>query len=210
MSVRIKVCGLANADNYRQINALRPDYAGHIFYARSPRYVAPEKVATWPKTAQVQRVGVFVNEDAGRIWEIVSQSGLDAVQLHGAETPAYCRDLRQYLPRIALIKSLAVDENFVSETLTDYAEYCDYFLCDTPTTQHGGSGRVFDWGLLHKIVWPRPFFLGGGLGPHNVAAALAACAGLPLYAVDVNSRVESAPGVKSTKLVQEFIGQVRI
>ena len=210
MNLKIKVCGLADADNYQQIMALRPDYAGHIFYERSPRYLGPEILATWPKMEDVQRVGVFVNASLARVAEVVAQTRLDAVQLHGQEAGEFCARLCERYPTLTIIKSVALTEGFDWDTLLEYADSCAYFLCDTPSrVQYGGSGRAFDWRLLRGGQWPRPFFLAGGLGLANIQAALNACQGLPLQALDVNSRVETAPGFKSPARVGAFIEQVR-
>lgn len=210
MSIKVKVCGVAERASYERVAELRPDYIGHIFYERSPRYLAPEVLATWPKPPGVQHVGVFVNAPNETLQRISDTTRLDALQLHGAESPAQCRALRELCPHLVIIKSLALTPDFAWNTLNLYADACDYFLCDTPNgAAYGGSGRVFDWQLLHGGSWPRPFFLAGGLSAHNVATARAACEGLPLHALDVNSRVETAPGYKSAALVGEFIAQVR-
>jgi phosphoribosylanthranilate isomerase len=207
--MKIKICGMTDAANMLSIAALEPDYFGFIFYEKSPRGIAPEKMRFLPRFEKIERIGVFVNETAEKataaenILQIAKQADLSFVQLHGAETPAFCRQIRR--GDLKIIKTFAVDENFHDGALKDYETVCDYFLFDTKTKAHGGSGKQFDWKLLQKMRINKPFFLGGGIGADNVAEAIWTCRNLPLFALDINSRAEVSAGVKSSEIVKEIM-----
>ena len=162
--MRVKVCGMNFPDNVAAVDALGVDSLGFVFYPNSPRCVTtpPEKL---PPT-RAKRVGVFVDQDEEEILSAVGRYGLDGVQLHGAESPAFCRRLRGGLPPgTLLIKAVGVA---CSENLTAalaYEEVADGLLFDTRCATHGGSGRRFDWSLLSRYRGNLPFLLSGGLGP---------------------------------------------
>jgi phosphoribosylanthranilate isomerase len=125
--------------------------------------------------------------------------------LHGSETPKFCFDLKKQNPLLQIVKAFGVDENFSSEKLKEYEEVCDFFLFDTKTKNHGGSGKSFEWKILHSLKINRPFFLSGGIGTENAAESIAACMSLPLFAIDINSRAEIAPGVKVSETIEKII-----
>ena len=185
---------MREAENMREIAALKPNFFGLIFVKKSPRFVSLEQAKQLPQFSEIKRIGVFVNENLENVAAIVGEADLSFVQLHGSELPEYCHELKT--KNLKIIKAFAVDENFDGAVLKLYENCCDYFLFDTKTTNHGGSGRAFDWTILQKFEINKPFFLGGGIGAENVREAIAACENLPLYALDVNSRAEIAPGVK--------------
>ena len=171
----------------------------------SPRAVTPLQAAQLPDFADAQRVGVFVNESPAMMLETAHTARLSALQLHGEETPELCASIRQQAPQLKLIKAFAIDDDFTGDILPDYETLCDFFLFDTRSAKRGGNGTVFDWRILQRLSVRRPFFLGGGVGPENAAQAIASCRGLPLYALDLNSRAETAPGLKSVAAVQRVI-----
>jgi phosphoribosylanthranilate isomerase len=206
-TVKIKVCGMREAANLREIAALRPDFIGLIFYPKSPRFVDFEILGVLPRFENIPRVGVFVNESLENVLRIAEAAKLSFVQLHGEESPEFCARLKN--ENFQIIKVFGVDANFDGARLRDYEAVCDYFLFDTKTDAHGGSGNSFDWQILRRFPIEKPFFLGGGIGAENVAEAIKNCAGLPLYALDVNSRVEIAPGVKSSAVVSEIMKQIK-
>ncbi|MEP6923472.1 MAG: phosphoribosylanthranilate isomerase [Pyrinomonadaceae bacterium] len=201
--LKIKVCGMTDAQNMCEIGALKPNFFGLIFYPKSPRFVSAETIKGLPQFEEIKRVGVFVNESLENIITIAEQTNLSFIQLHGQETPEFCKNLK--VSGLQVIKAFAVDNNFKGANLGQYESVCDYFLFDTKTMNHGGSGESFDWQILHKLLINKPFFLSGGVGAENAAEAIAACAGLPLYALDINSRAETAPGIKSPKIAAEII-----
>lgn len=208
MSVRLKVCGMARPDNLRAVAALRPDFLGFIFYPKSRRYAAPTltpaAAATVP--AGIQKVGVFVDEDTAVIQERIAEYDLQAVQLHGSETPETCGLLRA--TGVAVIKAFAVGERFDFERLRPYLGVVDYFLFDTAGTQPGGNGTAFNWQLLESYTLPVPYFLAGGLALEH-AAALRNLRLPGLFALDLNSRFETEPGVKDAAQLQQMFNQLR-
>jgi phosphoribosylanthranilate isomerase len=203
--IKIKVCGMRHADNLADVAALRPDYVGFIFYPLSPRFVPPIEAQKMPQYDGIRRIGVFVNEKVETMLEIADSAGLFAVQLHGDESCGICAQLKSEDPELKVIKAFSVDENFEGSLLKKYESVCDYFLFDTRTEKRGGSGQNFSWEILRKFPIAKPFFLSGGIGPENVAQALESCLGLPIHAVDLNSKIEILPGVKSPLMLAEVL-----
>lgn len=199
----LKICGMRQAENIRTVEKLGIDLMGFIFYPRSPRY-AGEEPEYLP--AGVGRVGVFVDEYPDNIRERVERFRLDYVQLHGDETPEYCLGLKRSGLRLIKAFSVAGAEDLAA---TDrYAGLCDYFLFDTKTSGYGGSGRTFDWSLLENYRGETPFLLSGGLGPDSLPS-LAGFRHEQLAGYDLNSRFETAPGMKDPALLEEFIRKIR-
>jgi phosphoribosylanthranilate isomerase len=194
-ALRIKVCGMREATNIAAVAALEPDFLGFIFYPKSKRFVADglDKGLLSRLPASCRKVGVFVDESTALIKERVARFGFDLVQLHGHETPAQCGELQA--AGIAVIKAFSLDAGFDFETLKPYVLHCTYFLFDTKGEQPGGNGTPFDWQLLRDYHLPVPYFLAGGIDEMH-AEALRNLRLPGLYAVDLNSRFETAPGLK--------------
>ena len=148
----VKVCGMTEADNIRQIDVLGVNLIGFIFYPKSPRYLyqIPRYLPILAK-----RVGVFVNESKENILMYADRFGLDYIQLHGNESPEYCRSLHSHGFRIIKAFSIAFPKDLL--VTSDYEGFCDYYLFDTPTTRYGGSGQQFDWSLLQHYNEATPF-----------------------------------------------------
>jgi phosphoribosylanthranilate isomerase len=200
--MKIKVCGLKNPENINEVEALGPDYLGFIFYRQSPRFVADlqaETLTALPKT--IHKTGVFVNEDAKEITRLIAAYDFDAIQLHGSESPEFCN---LFKVTVSVIKAFGVDENFDFEQLNDYVGKVDYFLFDTKTDKHGGSGKVFNWTILDNYRLDTPFFLSGGLSLENLEAVK--LINHPrFHGVDLNSKFELEPGLKDIdKLKKAF------
>ena len=187
----------------REIAQLKPDFFGLIFYPKSPRYVSIEQAEKLPEFQEIRRVGVFVDESLEKIFEIAERAKLSLIQLHGDEAPQFCETLKKQ--NLQIVKVFKVDGSFDGERLKEYEAICDYFLFDTKTSQHGGSGHAFDWQILRRFSINKPFFLGGGIGVENAAKSIEACRNLPLFALDINSRAEIMPGVKSPEIVAQII-----
>jgi phosphoribosylanthranilate isomerase len=203
--IKIKVCGMREPDNLRAIAALQPEFFGLIFYTKSSRYISPEDAETLPQFYGVDRVGVFVNEKVETMQQIARRAKINVIQLHGDESPEVCVELKNTRPEPKLIKVFSVGEDFDGSMLTGYEQVCDYFLFDTKTKKRGGSGESFDWNILRAFPIGLPFFLSGGIGVENAREAVAACKGLPLYGIDLNSKVEVSPGVKSPQMIKKLI-----
>lgn len=206
MEVKLKICGMKLPDNIQAVAALKPDYLGFIFFRDSKRFVdglTPSFVKNLP--AEIRRTGVFVNEELNKVAELAILYGLNAVQLHGQEPAKYCIALRGRLADagIELIKAFGVNEHFDFSTLDAYSNVADYFLFDTQTPDHGGSGKTFNWSLLENYKLNKPYFLSGGIGPDSMEQ-LKQINDPRLYAVDVNSRFELAPGLKNTDQLKDF------
>jgi phosphoribosylanthranilate isomerase len=199
--VKLKVCGMREERNIREVADVGLDYLGFIFYPQSPRYVGDAfEMPVLP--SPVKRVGVFVNESTEKMLEKMNFYMLDYLQLHGDETPEQCENLKHRGARV--IKAFAVDENFHFRDTHAYNHCVDYFLFDTKGKHYGGNARVFDWSMLLKYNQRVPFFLSGGIGPDNLERlANKPFGNLNLHAVDINSAVEVSPGQKNVaKIIQ--------
>src|SRR5579872_2964271 len=144
--MKIKVCGLKYPGNISEVVMLNPDYVGFICYAPSPRYATElntEILDTLPGT--IYKTAVFVNEDPETVAKLIDNYKFDAIQLHGNESPEFCKSFKD---KVAVIKAFGIGEGFDFERLKQFAGSVDYFLFDTKTDKHGGSGQTFDWSLL--------------------------------------------------------------
>lgn len=192
---------MRDADNILQVAALRPAYMGFIFYEKSPRFVGAGFVLPAGFPTGIKKVGVFVNASAETMLATAARVGLDALQLHGHESVEVCRQVKA--AGLEVIKVFSVDDDFDFATTEPFRAVADYFLFDTKGKLYGGNAKTFDWSVLRRYDQQVPFFLSGGLTPANVAEALA-LEGVNLYALDVNSGVETAPGKKDIGLIHEL------
>lgn len=205
----IKVCGMTSMQQVHELAALGVDYAGFIFYEKSPRFVGSKIAAEDLKTfTGIQKVGVFVNETAEKVLQIVAEYALDAVQLHGDETPELCKNL---LGEVTVIKAFRIkgDEAALTELLASYEDSVDYFLFDTRAQEYGGTGLKFDWSVLAHASINKPYFLSGGIGLDDAEQVKAFITNNNIFSLDVNSRFEIEPGVKDIDQVRQFIQTVR-
>jgi len=200
---------MRNKSNIQELMLLQPDWLGFIFYSKSARYVegalTEDDLKNLPVT--VKKVGVFVNESFEAIREKVNKYTLNAVQLHGEESPALCRRLSMTAD-ITVIKAFSLDDAFNFKELEPYEGTCNYFLFDTKGKQYGGNGTTFNWEILQNYTGQTPFFLSGGLD--LVHAAEIKRLNLPLLqGLDINSRFELSPGLKDINKVKTFIEKIR-
>ena len=177
-------------DNIQELARLPIDYMGFIFYDKSARYTAA--LPQLPLPEHIKKAGVFVNADRTFV-ETKIASGLQAVQLHGQESPAFCQAVKKQ--GIEVIKAFGIDEQIDWRLLEPYVGIVDYFLFDTSSPQHGGTGRTFDWTVLAGYPYDTPYFLSGGLDLNNLPEALA-LDDEHLIGLDLNSKFELAPGLK--------------
>ena len=204
----IKVCGMRDAENIREVEALGIDLMGFIFWPKSCRYVV-ERPAYLP--TKCKRVGVFVDEAIEQVKRIADEYALDFIQLHGHENPDYCAQLKG----MHLIKAISVSGRDDIETYKAYEGLVDYFLFDTKSPSVGGSGQQFDWSVLSAYDGDTPFLLSGGIGPHDAPRLRQAFAldGFPVekcVGIDLNSRFELSPGLKDVNKLKEFIKELSI
>ena len=202
--LKIKVCGITDPVNAAKVAGSGPDYMGFIFHPASKRFVGPVPDATLFSKIPcgILKTGVFVNEHPGIIAGAVPDYGLDIVQLHGNESPAYCRSLRE--AGVKIIKAFRLIPEFNFRILKSYEETCDYFLFDTFTGSGGGSGLKFDWKILDYYWYDKPFFLSGGIGPGDIEK-IKEIRHFSFFGVDINSRFEISPGIKDHRKVRDFI-----
>lgn len=187
-------------ENIQGLLPLEPDYVGFIFYPGSKRYVDTMDTRWLQTFSRPKKTGVFVNSDPLTIGEHITRFGLQAVQLHGMENPATCAQIRAM--GVETIKAFGINEHFDWKILTAYDDVVDYFLFDTKTAGHGGSGHTFDWSLLSGYKLDKPYFLSGGLELSNLHDAVA-LTDERLFALDLNSRFESEPGIKDITLLKK-------
>ena len=205
---KLKVCGMKYPDNIRQLLELKPDFIGFIFYKKSKRYVGHNlniKKLNIPES--IKKVGVFVNTTIGDIKEKIKEYQLDFVQLHGDESPEFCKKLKQ--TGIKINKAFQVDEDFNFSVLKRYETVCDYYLFDTKTKLYGGSGKKFNWKILEKYDNQKLFFLSGGIDLEDVDA-INKLKNLNIFAIDINSKFEIEPGIKNIKKIEKFIGLMKM
>ncbi len=210
--MRIKVCGMTDLQQMHQLGELGVEFAGMIFYHKSPRFILRYLTGEMVKRAKlkVYKVGVFVNASYDEIMNHVENFGLDMVQLHGDESPRFCEQVSSYIQTIKAFR-IAEDDN-IQWKIKDYFDSCDMYMFDTMGAGYGGTGKKFDWNMLKDVNIGKPFFLSGGIEPTD-AAAVKEFAKEPvakdLFALDVNSRFEESQGVKDMKLVKKFVEEVR-
>ena len=197
-------------DNIKSVAGLQPDYLGFIFYDKSKRSFQGEIPSI---SNDIQKVGVFVNAEESLIDNMIHTYQLDALQLHGDESALYCAKLKEtYGSDILIIKAFSMSDDFDFNQLNAYMKYCDYFLFDTKGKDRGGNGTLFDWNILEQYQLEKPYFLSGGIGPASLEPLkqfLKKPVANLCYAIDVNSRFESEPGMKKIEELKEFIDLIR-
>lgn len=200
--IKIKICGTTNLKDALFAVDSGADAIGFIFYKKSPRYIlqkdAKDIVAKLPPF--VETVGVFVNETSDRVNRIAEQCKLTAIQLHGDESPAFCRRIKR-----RVIKAFRVKDTNSFKGMADY-DVSGFLLDSYNEESKGGTGKTFDWNLALRAKKQGPIILAGGLNPYNVYTAIHR---VKPYGVDVCSGVERSPGIKDSVKIDEFIKSVR-
>jgi phosphoribosylanthranilate isomerase len=206
--MQVKICGMREVANLRDIADLSPDFLGFIFYAKSTRFVAELLDADTLRALPpgVRTVGVFVDADLPTVLATTSHYHLDYVQLHGHETPAYCQ--AAHAQGLRLIKAFSIGERFDFSTLSAYEPFCELFLFDTKGAQPGGNGTTFDWCLLADYQGTIPFLLSGGLGLDN-ASELRRFHHPRLAGYDFNSQLETAPALKDVAATRQLLAHLQ-
>ncbi len=199
---KLKICGITTLEDARYAAGALADYLGFIFYQNSPRYITPRDAAEIIRWIEGPlKTGVFVNQPAAHVNQIIEQTGIDLVQLHGNETPEYATEIN-----VPVIKAFHIRENVdipgIRNEINRWEKHADFFLFDTKTDKmHGGTGLTWDWNLITRLSPRKPFFLAGGINAGNVADAVAT--GRP-FAVDLSSSIEQSPGIKDFDKMQHF------
>jgi phosphoribosylanthranilate isomerase len=209
--IRVKICGLAEPAGVAAALAAGADALGFVFFARSPRCVTPRQAAALsaPAAGRARRVGLFVDAPDEEIAAVLVACPLDALQLHGAETPARVAALRARFG-LPVVKALGIGAAEDLAAARVHAEVADALLLDARpppgADRPGGHAAAFDWSLVAGLRVRVPWLLAGGLTPANVAEAIRAT-GAP--GVDVSSGVEASPGVKDPAKVAGFVAAAR-
>ncbi len=231
--MRLKICGMKYDENIRKVAELHPDYLGFIFYEKSKRNfegIIPEI------SKNIKKTGVFVNEIKEIVISLVEEYKLEAIQLHGDESVAYLSDLKNELAArrtlfieenkcikkrknklfvsknpIEIIKVFAIKDQFDFSILEPYLNVVDYFLFDTKGKERGGNGVKFDWSVLEKYPFEKPFFLSGGIASDDLEKIqIIRKKNLPIYSLDVNSKFESSPGLKNIEELSKFKDNLKL
>jgi phosphoribosylanthranilate isomerase len=217
--MRLKVCGMTRLDQIMQLDEWGVQFAGLIFYPKSPRYIKKFHLSAIDlkrEKMNINRVGVFVNESLDEILRTVDSWRLHMVQLHGDETPKFCEQVSNH---VNTIKAFRVGEgDNVEWKIYPYHEFTDMYLFDNgwagnasqdKAAVYGGSGVHFDWSVIDKVSINKPYFLSGGISPSD-AAKLKEFAGAhkDMFAADVNSRFEVAPGDKDMVKIKSFLDEL--
>lgn len=202
-SLKIKVCGMRSEANVRALNQLPVDFIGFIFYSKSKRSVININL---PETENLNRVGVFVNEETEYILTQARQWKLNYIQLHGDESAAQCMDIKSH--NLKVMKAISIGAAYDFSLLEPYYSAVDYFVFDTKGAERGGNGISFDWSILNNYTGKVPFFLSGGISIDSVTA-IQEFHHPQLYALDINSCFEDEPGLKNIERIKTFIYELQ-
>ncbi len=206
--MRIKVCGNTSLKQMHQLGELGVQFAGMIFYHKSPRFVMRHLKGFEVKKEKLKvfKIGVFVNSGYDEVMNHVDNFGLDMVQLHGEETPYFCERMSNY---ISVVKAFRVTEaDNIEWKIKNFYNDTDMFLFDTEGVGYGGTGHKFNWDKLKGLNIDKPFFIGGGISPLDPPLLLEFArdtVAKDLFAVDINSKFEISPGIKDMAKVKQFV-----
>lgn len=202
----VKVCGMGDPLNIQELSQLPVDYMGAIFYPKSPRFIGDrDDTAEAFKSVPQKVVGVFVNASLEELSEASEKFHLCYLQLHGSESPEFCREAARIRP---IFKAFGLKEGFDFDQLKEYEDVVELFIFDTSCKEHGGSGKKFNWDILKQYKGSTPFLLSGGItsGDEEKVQAVShdRCIG-----VDLNSGFESAPAMKKIDALRTFIENMK-
>lgn len=200
----VKVCGVTDLHQAIIMEAWDVSYLGFNFVKKSKRYITADAASEITAEMQPSTIctGVFQNHSFEEIISIIETAGLDCIQLHGDESPEFCAKFD-----LPVIKVFHMDESFDLSTVNKYSESCAIFLFDSKIQgQAGGTGEVFDWKKLDNFARKKPFWLAGGLGVSNIQEAIEI---FKPDGIDLNSKIEIAPGDKDLKLLEECLSLIK-
>jgi len=200
--MKIKVCGMRDANNILELIKLKPDYMGFIFYEKSKRFVTNFPEVKIP--SEIKKVGVFVNETIDKVIEIAEKYKLEAIQLHGNESLEYIEELIVLLIRkVEIFKAFSVDDTFDFSKTDAYQKACDFLLFDTKGKDYGGNGVKFNWQILENYKGTTPFLLSGGISKVD-ASEIKKISHKAFVGIDINSGFEIEPALKNIANIKEF------
>lgn len=195
---------MRDTDNIRSLVQLPIDYIGFIFYPKSSRFVMQKPGIEIP--ANIQKIGVFVNISFDEIANKINEYDLQGVQLHGDESPDFCKQVRD--TGIKTFKAFGIDNNFDWTVIKNYQDVVDYFLFDTKSHAYGGTGQAFNWDKLKENPYDKPYLLSGGISIDNIEEA-ASFDDERLQGLDLNSKFETKPAFKNIDLLTQALSSIK-
>lgn len=201
--MQLKVCGITTSEDILNLINLKIDRLGFIFYHKSKRYVYGKLIEDGLKEIpkHIKKTGVFVNAEKAEIEQLIDQYHLDSIQLHGEETPEFCKYFRT---KTEVIKVISIKDKDSFETAKQYQDACDLFLFDTQSVNYGGTGETFNWQWLEAYTLNKPFYLSGGISLENFEE-IKKIKYKQLVGIDVNSKFEIRPGIKDIAKIKQLI-----
>ena len=200
--MKLKVCGMKFSDNISEIESLKPDFMGFIFYKKSKRFFNESKLILNDK---INRVGVFVNQEINEVIDNIKKYKLDYVQLHGEEDVRYCLSIKSICK---VIKVFKIDDTFNFDKLKKFENVSDYYLFDTKTNLHGGSGKKFNWEILKNYNSKKYFFLSGGISENDIEEIKKIRKIYPIIGIDINSKFELPNLKKDRDKIKSLIDKI--
>lgn len=203
--LKLKVCGMRNNINIKELSEVQPDFIGFIFHELSSRNVSQAVLIDTPEN--INRVGVFVNKSKEFIADKIKQYHLDYIQLHGTESAEFCSEIKEL--EVGVIKAFNISENFDFSKLNTYESVCDYLLFDAFGKQAGGNGITFNWELLSTYKGNTPFLLSGGIDD-TMTDELKKIRHPQFVGVDINSGFELEPALKNIGKIKCFSKSIKM
>tara|TARA_Y100001970_G_scaffold282627_1_gene395850 strand:+ start:2010 stop:2642 length:633 start_codon:yes stop_codon:yes gene_type:complete len=202
--VKIKICGIKNSNIFDYCDQNMIDYAGLIFYKKSPRYINIDTAINILKSNyKISTVGVFVDEKINFIIEFINKLNLKFVQLHGSEDNEYIKKIKSN-SKVSVIKNIAIRESIDLNQIENYP-LTDYLLLDYKPNKNelpGGNAKSFNWDILKDVKFNKPWFISGGININNINKILN---NLDPYGIDISSGVEDKPGIKNVKKIKQIM-----
>jgi phosphoribosylanthranilate isomerase len=200
--MKLKVCGMKFSENISEIESLKPDFMGFIFYKKSKRFFNESKLILNDK---INRVGVFVNQEINEVIDNIKKYKLDYVQLHGEEDVRYCLSIKSICK---VIKVFKIDDTFNFDKVKKFENVSDYYLFDTKTNLHGGSGKKFNWKILKNYNSKKYFFLSGGISENDIEEIKKIRKIYPIIGIDINSKFELPNLKKDRAKIKSLIDKI--
>ena len=200
--MKLKVCGMKFSENISEIESLKPDFMGFIFYKKSKRFFNESKLILNDK---INRVGVFVNQEINEVIDNIKKYKLDYVQLHGEEDVRYCLSIKSICK---VIKVFKIDDTFNFDKVKKFESVSDYYLFDTKTNLHGGSGKKFNWEILKNYNSKKYFFLSGGISENDIEEIKKIRKIYPIIGIDINSKFELPNLKKDRAKIKSLIDKI--
>ena len=200
--MKLKVCGMKFSENIAEIESLKPDFMGFIFYKKSKRFFNESKIILNDK---INRVGVFVNQEINEVIDNIKKYKLDYVQLHGEEDVRYCLSIKSICK---VIKVFKIDDTFNFDKVKKFENVSDYYLFDTKTNLHGGSGKKFNWEILKNYNSKKYFFLSGGISENDIEEIKKIRKIYPIIGIDINSKFELPNLKKDRDKIKSLIDKI--